>query len=357
MKKNIKWFLSQIGGQDEENFSWLDCISNIVMYGSVVFMFLMFPILCFMQYDIVVAGIAAGVEWSAIGIALMMFIWSQKRYMKKIKTTTPKSINKTKDTKDIDKEKDTVIYASIVEAISKDLKENEPIDFTVVDRIYDDIVNAIGIERAKRIFMYNYNTDNKSDTDTNTNTNTNTDTNTDTDTDTNTKPEPETNTADLSFINKQFVEECYTNKRQNTFQHAVRADGTDGFWFPTECKYIDFTKVYTPDKHKLCTRDAILLMTIKLITNGYYIEEERIFNPKFLRKELGIRSDVAKEVFEALLDANIINRHFKNYYVLNSDVKKWYCTYKLRNLYKFGYLTHREYKGKDTKWDSIYTFK
>lgn len=336
MKKNIKWFLSQISGQDEQSFSWLDFISNMLMYGGVAFMFLIFPLLCFMKYDIVVAGIVAGVQWTAIGITLMLFIWYQKRYMDNIKSapasTEPKSINKTED---VDMEKDTAIYTSIVEALSKDLKENETIDFTVVDRVYDDIVNAIGLEKARRIFMYNH----------------------DTDTYTNPKPVPETETTDLSFINRLFVEECLTNKRQNTFQHPLATFGTDGFWFPTECKFIDFSKVYTPDKHKLCTRDAILLMTIKLITNGYYMEGDRIFNPKFLRDELGIRSDVAKEVFDALLDANIINRHFKNYYVLNSDADKWYCSYKLRNLYKFGYLTHREYKGKDTKWHSNYTFK
>lgn len=91
-------------------------------------------------------------------------------------------------------------------------------------------------------------------------------------------------------------------------------------------------------------------MTIKLISNGYYKKGDRIFNPKFLRNEIGIRSDVAKEVFEALLDANIINRHFKDYYVLSNNVDEWDCSYKLRNLYKFGYLYHKDYKGKDTKW-------
>ena len=362
MKKNIKWFLSKISRQDEDFFTWGDFFSNILMFGCMAFMFLIFPLLCFMKYDIVVAGVAAGVQWSAIGIALLLFTWSHNRYMNKIRsyspitspispTTSPESKPKpiTNDTKDIDKEKDTTIYASIVEVLREELKENEPIDFMVADRIYDDIVNAIGIEKARRIFMYNYNIDTN---------NTNTDTDTDTDTDTNTdNTDAEIKLTGLSFINKQFVEECLTNKRQNSFQHAVAADGTDGFWYPTECKYIDYSKVYTSDKHKLCTRDAILLMIIKLISNGYYKEHERIFNPKFLRDELGIRSDVAKEVFDALLDASIINRHFKDYYVLKSNADTWYCSYKLRNLYKFGYLSHREYKGKDTKWHSNYKFK
>ena len=350
-KKNIKWFLSKISGQHEDYFSWGDFFSNILMYGCLAFTFLIFPLLCYIRYNIVVAGIVVGVEWIAIGIAWMLFMWSQNRYMKKLRSysssstsefesNSSKSINKTEDN-----EKDMVIYTSIVEALSEELKENESIDFMVADRIYDDIVNAIGLEKAKRIFMYNYNT--------NKDTNTNTDTDTATDTDNN---DAEIKLTGLSFINKQFVEECLTNKRQNSF-HRPLAPCTDGFWFPTECKHIDFTKVYTLDKHKLCTRDAILLMTIKLITNGYYKQYERIFNPKFLHDELGIRSDVAKEVFDALLDASIINRHFNNYYVLESNADKWYCSYKLRNLYKFRYLSHREYKGKYTKWHSNYTFK
>jgi hypothetical protein len=212
-----------------------------------------------------------------------------------------------------------------------------------VNRIYDDIIKAIGKEKAKEILKFNLKTDDTTDdtTDIDIDTDDTTDT-TDTDID--------IQLSGLSFINKHFVTECLSNKRPNSFQHAVSADGTNGFWFPTECKYIDYSNVYTSDKHKLCVRDSVLLMTIKLISNGYYYDGARIFNPKFLHSEIGIRSDVAKEVFEALLDANIIYRHFKDYYVLSNNVDKWECSYKLRNLYKFGYLNHKDYKGKDTKW-------
>lgn len=326
-KKNIKWFLSKISGQHEDHFMWEIFFSNILMYGCLAFMFLIFPVLCFMKYNLVVAGIVAGVQWIAIGITLMVYIRWENRYMKKL--ISPSS-PKTNDKKD--EEVDMDIYMRIIDSLYKDSKDGKDIDFKVVNKVYDDIIKAIGKEKAKEILMNNLKTD---DT---------TDTKTDTDTDI------DIQLRGLSFINKQFVTECLNNKRSNSFQHAVSADGTNGFWFPTECKYIDYSHVYTSDMHRLSTRDSVLLMTVKLISNGYYKEGERLFNPKFLCSELGIRSDVAKEVFEALLDAEIINRHFKDYYVLSNNVDKWKCSYKLRNLYKFGYLYHKDYKGKDTKW-------
>jgi hypothetical protein len=325
-KKNIKWFLSKISGQDENYFTWEIFFSNILMYGCMAFMFLFVPVMCFMTYNLAVAGVVAVVEWSSIGITLMLFIWWQNRYMKKLKTVSPKPNDKKQD-----EEVDMDIYMRIIDILYKDGKD---IDFKAVNKIYDDIVKAIGKEKAREILKFNLNAD----------TNT-TETNTNTDTDS-----ENIELRGLSFINKQFVVECLNNKRQNSFHHAIASFGTNGFWFPTECKYIDYSKVYTSDKHKLCVRDSVLLMAIKLISNGYYKKGERIFNPKFLRSELGIRSDVTKEVFEALLDANIINRHFEDYYVLSNNVDEWYCSYKLRNLYKLGYLNHKDYKGKDTKW-------
>ncbi len=344
-KKNIKWFLSKISGQDEDCFNWGDFFSNILMYGCMAFIFLIFPVLCFMKYNIAVAGIVAGVQWSAIGITLMLFIWWRNRYMNKLKSSSSPKTNDKEQDEDVDMD----IYMSIVDILYKDAKDGDDIDFRAVNRVYDDIIKAIGKEQAKEILKFNHKTDDTTDTNNDTTT---TDTTTDTDTVT-----ENIQLRGLSFINKQFVTECLNNKRQNSFQHAVRADGTNGFWFPTECKYIDYSKVYTSDKHRLSTRDSILLMTIKLISNGYYKKGERIFNPKFLRSEIGIRSDVAKEVFEALLDANIVSHHFKDYYVLSNYVDEWYCSYKLRNLYKLGYLYHKDYKGKDTKWRSNYSFK
>lgn len=340
-KKNIKWFLSKISGQHEDFFTWEIFFSNILMYGCLAFLFLIFPVLCFMKYNLVVAGVVAGVEWSAIGITLSLFIWWQNRYMKKLKPVSSKTNDKKQD-----EEVDMDIYMRIIDILHRDAKDGDDIDFSVVNKIYDDIVKAIGKEKAREILKFNLDADDTNITDTNTDTNT-TETNTNTDTDS-----ENIELRGLSFINKQFVAECLSNKRQNSFQHAVSADGTNGFWFPTECKYIDYSKVYTFDKHKLCVRDSVLLMTIKLISNGYYYDGARIFNPKFLHSELGIRSDVAKEVFEALLDANIVNRHFEDYYVLSNNVDEWDCSYKLRNLYKLGYLYHKDYKGKNTKWVS-----
>lgn len=332
-KKTIKWFLSKISGQHEDFFTWEDFFSNILMYGCIAFIFLIFPVLCFKKYNIVVAGIVAGVQWTSIGITLLLYTWWQNRYTIE------------------DKVKDSLIdfdiYVSIIDTLyeNKTIKDDEPIDFTVVDNIYDSIIMAIGKEKAKEIFNANRKTNDKTDT-------TNTDTNTDTNTKTNTADAENIQLRGLSFINKQFITECLCNKRQNSFHHAVSADGTNGFWFPTECKHIDYSKVYVTDKHRFSTRDSILLMAIKLISNGYYKKGERIFSPKFLHSELGIRSDVAKEVFEALLEANIIYRHFEDYYVLSNNVDEWECSYKLRNLYKFGFLHHKDYKGKDTKWVS-----
>lgn len=344
-KKNIKWFLSKISGQHEDYFMWEIFFSNILMYGCLAFLFLIFPVLCFKRYNLVVAGIVAGVQWTAIGITLVLYTWWQNRYMKKLMTP---SSPKTNDKKD--EEVDMDIYMHIIDVIHRDVKDGKDIDFKVVNKIYDNIINAIGTDMAREIFINNHKTDTETTTDTDTDTDTtNIETNTTT-IDTNTDTDIDIQLRGLSFINKQFVTECLSNKRQNTFHHALASFGTNGFWFPTECKYIDYSKVYTSDKHKLCVRDSVLLMAIKLISNGYYKKGERIFNPKFLRSELGIRSDVAKEVFEALLDANIINRHFEDYYVLSNNVDEWYCSYKLRNLYKFGYLYHKEYKGKDTKW-------
>lgn len=347
-KKNIKWFLSKISGQHEDYFMWEIFFSNILMYGCLAFMFLIFPVLCFKKYNLVVAGIVAGVQWTAIGITMMLYIWWQNRYMKNLKTP---SSPKTNDKKD--EEVDMDIYMRIIDILYKDSKDGKDIDFKVVNKVYDDIIKAIGKEKAKEILMYNLKTDTDTTTTDTTTTDTNTTTNIETNTtttDTNTDIDIDIQLRGLSFINNQFVTECLNNKRQNSFQHAVSADDTNGFWFPTECKYIDYSHVYTSDTHRLSTRDSVLLMTIKLISNGYYYDGARIFNPKFLRSELGIRSDVAKEVFEALLDANIINRHFEDYYVVSNNVDKWKCSYKLRNLYKFGYLYHKDYKGKDTKW-------
>ena len=367
-KKNIKWFLSKISGQDEDCFNWGDFFSNILMYGCMAFLFLIFPVLCFKHYNIVVAGVVAGVQWISIGIALTLFIRWQNRNTQKLKTPSSKPKDKTNSVKDrikkIDKEKDSDIYASIVRTLYTGdvIKESECIDYLVVDSIYDNIINAIGLDMAREIFVNNHKTDTET-TDDNTDTDIDTKTDTDSDIDTDTKTDTKTDTdidiqlRGLSFINKQFVTECLNNKRPNSFQHAVSADGTNGFWFPTECKYIDYSNVYTTGNHKLCTRDGVLLMTIKLISNGYYKKGERIFNHKFLRSEIGIRSDVAKEVFEALLDADIISHHCKDYYVLSNYVDEWYCSYKLRNLYKLGYLYHKDYKGKDTKWRSNYMFK